>query len=370
MAREPIIDCDVHHMIAEPEELFPYLPRDYVEHIQDFGLMMPGGFSTGYTNMPKGGARADVWDGDIHPANNIDMARKRHLDEYGVAAAVLTGSTVYGAAVHPNVDYAAALCRAFNDWTLDTWIAADRRFFGSISVSAVDPYQAAQEIHRLGKHPRMVQVIIPAGARMPFGNRFYHPMYEAAQEYALPVCVHFGSEGTGVSGPPTGVGYPSYYLEMRMARPQNAMAHVSSLICEGVFEKFPNLRFLFVEHDTFWVPGLMWHMDADWKSTREYTPWVKRLPSEYIRRNIRFGSQPMEQPPSVEDLKVFLRWLHADEILVFGSDYPHWDWDNPDRVLRGVSPQLGRRVFYDNARELYGDRLGELKPASNGSEAG
>ncbi len=239
MAREPIIDCDVHHMIAEPEELFPYLPRDYVEHIQDFGLMMPGGFSTGYTNMPKGGARADVWDGDIHPANNIDMARKRHLDEYGVAAAVLTGSTVYGASVHPNVDYAAALCRAFNDWTLDTWIAADRRFFGSISVSAVDPYQAAQEIHRLGKHPRMVQVIIPAGARMPFGNRFYHPIYEAAQEYCLPVCIHFGSEGTGVSGPPTGVGYPSYYLEMRMARPQNAMAHVSSLICEGVFEKFP-----------------------------------------------------------------------------------------------------------------------------------
>ena len=101
MAREPIIDCDVHHMIAEPEELFPYLPRDYVEHIQDFGLMMPGGFSTGYTNMPKGGARADVWDGDIHPANNIDMARKRHLDEYGVVAAVLTGSTVYGASVHP-----------------------------------------------------------------------------------------------------------------------------------------------------------------------------------------------------------------------------------------------------------------------------
>jgi predicted TIM-barrel fold metal-dependent hydrolase len=201
---------------------------------------------------------------------------------------------------------------------------------------------------------------------MPFGNRFYHPMYEAAHEYGLPVCVHFGSEGTGVSGAPTGVGYPSYYLEMRMARPQTAMAHVSSLICEGVFEKFPNLRFLFVEHDTFWVPGLMWHMDADWKSTREYTPWVKRPPSEYIRRNIRFGTQPMEQPPSLDDLKVFLRWLHADEILVFGSDYPHWDWDNPDRVLRGVSPELRRRVFYENARELYGDRLGDLDSASNG----
>ena len=79
------------------------------------------------------------------------------------------------------------------------------------------------------------------------------------------------------------------------------------------------------------------------------------------------GREAEEQPPSLEDLKVFLRWLHADEILVFGSDYPHWDWDNPDRVLRGVSPELRRRVFYDNARELYGDRLGVLDSASNGS---
>ena len=90
-----------------------------------------------------------------------------------------------------------------------------------------------------------------------------------------------------------------------MARPQNAMAHVASLICEGVFEKFPRLRFLFVDHDTFWVPGLMWHMDADWKSVRDYTPWVKRLPSEYIREHICFGSQPMEHLPTQTDLKKF-----------------------------------------------------------------
>ena len=362
----PIIDCDVHHTISDFKELFPYLPRDYVDQIKDFGLMLPSSnFSSGYTNMPRGGARADLWEGDIHPATNIQLACERHLDAYNVEVAILTGSTVYGASVHPNADYAAALCRAFNDWTLDTWVAADERFRASISISAIDPIQAAQEIHRLGEQPAVAQVIIPAGARMPFGNRFYHPIYEAAQEYELPICVHFGTEGTGVSGPPTGVGYPSYYLEMRMARPQNAMAHVASLICEGVFEKFPRLRFLFVEHDTFWVPGLMWHMDADWKSTREYTPWVKKLPSEYIRQFIRFGSQPMEQPPTKQDLAVFLRWLHADEILVFGSDYPHWDWDAPDRVLQRVPADMRRQIFYHNAQSLYGSRLNRLKPSTN-----
>ena len=74
-------------------------------------------------------------------------------------------------------------------------IGADERFYASISVSPTDPQQAAAEIHRLGDHARVLQVIMPAGARMPYGNRFYHPIYEAAQEHGLPICVHFGAEG-------------------------------------------------------------------------------------------------------------------------------------------------------------------------------
>ena len=350
-----IIDCDLHHSTKKQEDLFPYLPRHYVEHIKDFGTMMPG---VGYTNMPRGGVRAELWeDQEEHPGGNIDLAREKHLDTHGIDIAVLSGSTVYGAAVHPNSDYGAAMCRAFNDWTLETWVKADSRFKASIAIAPTDPQQAADEIHRLGEHPSVFQVIMPAGARMPFGNRFYHPIYEAAQEHGLPMCVHFGAEGSGIANAPTAAGYPSYYLEMRMARPQIAMAHTVSLICEGVFEKFPNFRFLFIEHDTFWLPGLMWHMDADWKSTRDYTPWVKKLPSEYIRQHIRFGSQPMEQPPTRADRNKFLEWLHADEILVYASDYPHWDWDDPTTVLPGISPELKRCIFVENACELYAHRL-------------
>lgn len=140
---------------------------------------------------------------------------------------------------------------------------------------------------------------------------------------------------------------------MRMARPQIAMAHLTSLICEGVFEKFPDFRFLFVEHDFFWVPGLLWHMDSDWKSLRDYTPWVKKLPSEYVREHVRFGSQPMPDLPTRDDMRRFLEWLRADEVLVYTSDFPHFDWDEPSTFLAGHDPELRQRVMHDTAMELY-----------------
>ena len=353
--RQRIIDCDVHHQPPNVEALFPYLPRQYVEQIKDFGSMTP---HVGYTNMPGGHARPDLWEGtedEPDPATVPEVCSKKHLDRYGIDMAVLTGAGgPYNMAVHPTVDYAAAYCRAYNDYTLAEWVAKDDRLRASIHIAPADPQQAAAEIDRLGDHPGVAQVLMPAGSLHPFGNRIYHPIYEACERNGLPMCSHFGGEGAGFSAPPTAAGFPTYYLEMRMARPQIAMAHTASLICEGVFEKFPNFRFLFIELDTFWVPGLMWHMDADWKSLRDYTPWVKRLPSEYLREHIRFGTQPFPNVPNGQNLEIYLDWLHADEILVFASDYPHWDWEEPSGLMRLLDKKLRPRVMYDTAAELYG----------------
>ena len=348
-----LIDCDIHQAVKAQEDLFPYLPRQYVEYIKDFGPMLPG---VGYTNMPRSGTRGDLWvDDETTPGTDPGLVVTQHLDAYGVDIAVLTGGP-YAAAVSPMVDYAAAYCRAFNDFTREVWCGADPRFRASVHVAPADPWQAAAEIERLADDSLFVQVMMPAGARMPFGNRLYHPIYEAAERHGFPICVHFGGEGAGFAAPPTAAGFPSHYLEMRMARPQIAMAHVVSLICEGVFEKHPRLQFLFVEHDTFWVPGLMWHMDADWKGVRDYTPWVKRPPSEYLRQHIRFGTQPMEEPPTTKDLLTLLEWMHADELLVYASDFPHWDWDEPTTVLPKLPEAMRQRVFADNARALYSRR--------------
>ena len=90
--RQRIIDCDVHHDPPNVEALFPYLPRQYVEQIKDFGLMAP---SLPYTNMPGGHARQDLWEGtegEPDPATVPEVCSKKHLDHYGIDMAVLTGA--------------------------------------------------------------------------------------------------------------------------------------------------------------------------------------------------------------------------------------------------------------------------------------
>jgi uncharacterized protein len=354
-----LVDCDIHQTIAKQDDLFPYLPRVYREQVIEQGMRMPG---SGYFNVAQNAARTDLAENCDALAkhdgrqlgNTYEALREQHLDLWNVDYGLLTGATTYGASVLPDPDFAAALCRAFNDWTMEEWVARDERLIVALAVSTTDTKLAIDEIERLGQHPKVKAIVLPTGNRMPYGNRHYHPIWEACERHGLAVVVHPGNEGAGMAGPPTGVGYPTYYIETRMARPQMAMAHAVSLIAEGVFEKYPRLKFLFDEVDQFWAAGLMWHMDADWKSLRDQTPWVKRLPSEYFRGHIRVGSQPMLEPKNPEQFFCMLDAMHADETLIYCSDWPHWDWDDPATTFPKLPERLHRRVFAENARELFG----------------
>ena len=355
-----LIDCDVHQSIKSPEQLFPYLPRVYREQALEQGLCLP---SSGYFNVARNASRPDLRDQHATPTAPFDgrqighdyaLLREQHLDLWQVDYALLTGSSVYGASAIPDPDFAAALCRAFNDWTLEHWAAKDTRILVALAISTGDPGLAVAEIDRLGDHPQVKAIMLPTGSRMPYGNRYYHPIWEACERHGLVVGIHPGNEGAGMVGSPTGVGYPTYYIETRMARPQMGMAHAVSFIAEGVFEKYPRLKVLFDEVDQFWAVGLMWHMDADWKSLRDQTPWVKHLPSTYFRQHIRVGSQPMLEPENDEQFFCMLDAMHAEETLVYSSDWPHWDWDDPATTFPRLPERLHRRVFAENARELFG----------------
>jgi predicted TIM-barrel fold metal-dependent hydrolase len=170
----------------------------------------------------------------------------------------------------------------------------------------------------------------------------------------LPVAVHPGAEGNGISHRPY-AGIPSSYFEWHTSLSQNYMGQIGSLVIEGVFNEFPSLRFVAIEGGVAWLPHLMWRLDKNWKALRELTPWLTEPPSALIRRHVKLTTQPIEEPEKPEHLKQIFEMIDAAETLMFSSDYPHWDGDDPRFVLpRSLDEATRQRIFYDNAAELYG----------------
>ena len=75
-------------------------------------------------------------------------------------------------------------------------------------------------------------------------------------------------------------------------------------------------------------------------------------PSEYFRGHIHVGTQPMHEPPKSEQIYQMLEMLHSDETLVFCTDFPHWDWNDPVTVLPKLDERTHRRIFAENALDL------------------
>jgi predicted TIM-barrel fold metal-dependent hydrolase len=363
----PIIDTDVHHGYRDKSDLYPYLSKTYRERLEDYG------FGSGVSYNNNGGLRGYRADalksGETLPggggvsATDVELLQTQLLDDCGIDIAILTGGQAYGTSAMMDVEYANAICRAFNDYTLEHWVAKDSRLRHTLAVNTQDPIAAAEEIARLGDDPNVVGIMIPCGATKPYGHKFYHPIWEACEQYRLAIAMHFGAEGSGINPPPTSAGYPTNYIEGRMARPNFYSVHVASFIFEGVFEKFPALRVAMVEAGFAWVPPLMWRMDLDWKGLRYQTPWVQKLPSEYLREHIRFASQPMEEPHDPRALQQIIEWMDGKQTLMFATDYPHWDWDDPAMSFTGLPDDLRRRIFSGNAAETFGLTIDTVQAA-------
>jgi predicted TIM-barrel fold metal-dependent hydrolase len=338
----PIIDCDVHPT-AQSRPVEKYIPAEFREAMRQGMGSQPG---QGYSN-PFGVQRRD--------AACDDPAQVTHdlFDRYGIAYAVLQPPGL-SVSLTVNIDIGTVKARAWNDWQAAEWLAADDRYLASVCLNMNDPEAAVKELRRAkALHPRFVQVIVCGESSDLYGHRRYWPIFEACEELGLPFALHPGAEGALRSSTP--VGRPSGYFEWHSGIPMTFQAHLISMVCEGVFEKFPGLRLVLVEGGIAWLAHTMWRLDKNFKALRSTTPWLKRAPSEYIVEHVRLTTQPLEEPDDPDQLLQVFEMISAHKTVCFASDFPHWDFDDPRRVFpKKMSADLRRRIFYDNAAELYG----------------
>jgi predicted TIM-barrel fold metal-dependent hydrolase len=144
-------------------------------------------------------------------------------------------------------------------------------------------------------------------------------------------------------------------LELATLVPLPAQHHLASLITHGVFERFPGSRVLFVEHGFTWLPSVLWNLDGRYEVLRRESPWVKRLPSDYVREHVRFSTQPFDMTKDRKQLIGLLESYEGmEDLLCFASDYPHWDADEPSYLASRLPKAWLPKVFYENAAQFFG----------------
>jgi uncharacterized protein len=89
---------------------------------------------------------------------------------------------------------------------------------------------------------------------------------------------------------------------------------------------------------------------------RSECPWLTELPSAYLKRHVRFGTHRLERPADPAHLWTLLRPMDGAGALMYSSNYPHWDMEEPAecQALASATPEDRERVAWRNAAELYG----------------
>src|SRR5262245_4124421 len=350
-ARLAIIDGDVHPGLRSVADLKPYMPARWWEVLATYGTRRRHGMS--FEPYPKSAplaCRRDAWPEDGgRPGSNLDLVRRQYLDAYGIQFGMLGPLGISGQS-EVNLDLAAALASATNDWQREFFTRPEPRLRAGIVVPYEDGAAAAREIERCPPDPDFAQVFMLTRTTEPAGNRRYWPIYEAAARHGLPVALHvFGASGH----PYTGAGWPSYYVEEGAGHSTSCQTVVTSLVIEGVFERFPNLKVVIVEGGFAWLAPLAWRLDKLYERMRGEVQHLKRKPSEYIREHIWVTTQPIEEPAEPTHLFDMMEWIGWDRLL-FASDYPHWDFDDPFRAFpAGIAADRRKQILTANARAVY-----------------
>jgi predicted TIM-barrel fold metal-dependent hydrolase len=325
------------------------------------------------------GGLTGAWDVD---RRIVEMDREGIAAELLLAGHQLASTPFFGIGnnVYPP-DVRMAGARAFNRWQADVISAGGDRFIGIVEHAPVsDIGELVREIEWAAEHG--FRGIVMPGAiadkslpRPPFYSPYWEPFWAACAAADLAMVLHVGL------GPEQGVVFDLFRARAAtmtgdyrrdVPEPSQSLMDNSAatpkkddifalnysprqvlweLMVGGVFDRYPNLRYVPTEARADWLPDTLAHMDARFE--RGDTPLRKR-PSEYWQSN-GFAGASFIHRAELED-----RERIGVSTLMFGRDYPHPEgtWPNSIDWIRaafaGVPDSDARKVLGENAIRCYG----------------
>lgn len=271
------------------------------------------------------------------------------MDKQEIDTAVLYPTSGLGIGRIKERAFAAALCRAYDDFIAD-YCQGSPRLKAVANLPVNSPEEAAKELNRAVTKLGLVGAMLAAQAHSKnFASPEYYPLYEEAQRLDVPLAIHaFGGDEPGSEI------FDEFICIHTTGHPFPVLRHLTAMIFGGIPELFPKLKLGYLEIGCGWLPYWMERMDEEWeKRGKIEAPLCKKRPSEYLTNgHIYYGCEPDEK------MIGYVVNEFGSDALMYASDYPHWDMSWPDSAVllwrrEDLSLEAKKNILANNARRFY-----------------
>jgi predicted TIM-barrel fold metal-dependent hydrolase len=338
----PIVDCDSHcYETSSLPEIVAYMENPNIRRSflvssaefiqatvlpQNLGERTVGGrlHIGGGTDSKTGVHALEEGPDGVHP---VAATALRAMDALAIDYTIIFPTPMLNLGVHPDQDVQNELIWAFNRWLVEDVIPCDERLLAMPVLPIHDPDQCVRNIEAFAQRPGVVGFMITCLQYQPLHRNAYMKVFAALNDRALPLAFH--SAPNWVERPFTVLG--RFLGAHALGFPFYAMVQMTNVVLSGLPERFPNIRWIFMEAGQAWVPFTIARLDNEYKQRSAEAPLLKRLPSEYIRE-FYFTTQPFETHEDPSHTRAMVDIMDGANSLIYASDYPHQDFDTPATI--------------------------------------
>jgi uncharacterized protein len=354
-----IIDVDAHHYETDSyQEIIEFIEDPVIRQLAAYtegrsleGQIGPPGMQEMSGRITRYPGRTQEMQAIAAPPHRDISMTKRWMDALGVDIACMFPTPMLGLAMHPQIEVEVGLARAYNRWLCDTILTNEPRIKSMLYLPMNDPVAALRVVEEFGARDGVIGFMVTSTRYKPVYDNAYMPIYAALEERKLPLAFHAAFNWNDQMLSQANRFITVHALGFTFFN----IIHLTNWIINGLPERFPGLKTIWIESGLAWLPFVMQRLDNEYMMRSSEAPSLKRLPSEYMR-DMFYTSQPMEMVGNREALELTFKMIKAETQLLYSSDYPHWDMDLPSTIydLPFLSTEAKRAILGENARRLFG----------------
>ncbi|MFZ0112999.1 MAG: amidohydrolase family protein [Xanthobacteraceae bacterium] len=356
----PIIDVDSHHFESESfAEIVKYIEdpviRQLLEASTIAGYRGVGALPASLGYQDYGGRimrepLRRLERTEPKPHRDITLTR-RWMDSMGVDMAILFPTPMLHLGLHPQVEVEVALSHAYNRWLVEHVLAEEPRIRTMLYLPFNDPAATYRAVKEFTGKPGVVGFMVTSNRYRPVHHNDYMKTYALLEESNLPIAFHGAYNWNDQSM----LMVNRFISAHALGFVWHNLVHLTNWVINGLGERFPKLKVLWIESGLAWLPFIMQRLDNEYMMRTADAPALKKLPSDYIR-DMYFTNQPMEKTGDMALLETTFRLIKAETQLLYSSDYPHWDFDLPSVIydLPFLNETQKRAILGGNALRVFG----------------